>query len=166
VRSTPRGCFGTLLRRRAVGVAPEGTRSAVTGCCEERGRRSRRGESVTSPSGAASRSIRCIMFVAASVEGMRATLRRLAVCCAVSFAALAVRGLTVSNTHSSSSPLGERSRLADVSDNAILVRGCKARTWSPRSTLDAKPPVVLSGPPTSACARPALATPRPCRHAG
>jgi hypothetical protein len=111
VRSTPRGCLGALLTRRAVEGAAEGLRIAVPAedCREAWRRRSGTGESLPTPRGPALRSMRCINEAQspASPEGIRAILRRLAVC----FAGVTVIGFTVSKIQSSSSVLGERSTL-------------------------------------------------------
>lgn len=112
VRSTPKGCLGAPLTRRAVGVFPDDTRNAVPEDAWRDGDRVRsgNGESVPTPNGASSRFMCCIKDSGASSspEGMRASLRRLAVCRA---AGATVPALTVSNVQSSDSPLGERSFL-------------------------------------------------------
>ena len=77
-------------------------------------RRSGNGESVTLPRGAAFISICCIMeaqLSAASEDGIRAILRRFIVC----RAGITVDCLMVSKIHSSSSVLGLRSTLPNVS---------------------------------------------------
>lgn len=113
VRSTPSGCLGTLATRRAVGVAPEGTRMAVPvdDMRDDGRRRSGSGESVMTPSGAALRSKCCIVATHAlsSPEGIRVGLRRFAVCGAALI--LTVFGCCTVKFQSSSSLFGERSTL-------------------------------------------------------
>ena len=112
VRSRPRGCFGALEMRRAVGVAPEGTRMAVaTEDLDDVGRlRPVTGESETLPKGAELRSIRCMTDAqpVESSEGMRAALRRLVAWGVAVF--LMVPGWIV-KFHSSSSFFGDRSTM-------------------------------------------------------
>lgn len=82
-RFIPRGSFGKLLTRRAVGVEPEDTRLAVAvdDDREDGRQRSGIGESGPFPRGPALRSMCCIIeaHAFASVEGIRAVLRRFAV---------------------------------------------------------------------------------------
>jgi hypothetical protein len=119
LRSTPKGCLGTLATRRAVGVAPEGIRMAVPvddmddmdDIRDDGRRRSGSGESVGLPNGAALRSMRCIVAAHAftSPEGMRIGFRSLAVWGVALI--LMVFGCWTVKFQSSSSPLGERSTL-------------------------------------------------------
>lgn len=112
VRSTPSGCLGAPLTRRAVGVLPEAIRNAVPvdEVREDARLRSGNGESETIPNGASLRFICCMRDrgVSSSPEGMRASLRLLAM---VRCAGATVAALTVSKVQSSDSSLGERSFL-------------------------------------------------------